>query len=67
MNMAYMYDLGYAAGLAKNIRAIPKIPSKAFCRGYANGDAIRVARKPQTFDTSPLPLFGDGHKQKEMF
>jgi hypothetical protein len=27
----------------------------------------RWARKPQEFDTSPLPLFGDGHKQREMF
>ena len=26
-----------------------------------------LARKPQNFDTSPLPLFGDGHKQRELF
>ena len=26
-----------------------------------------LAPKPQDFDTSTLPLFGDGHKQKEMF
>ena len=27
----------------------------------------RLARKPQDFDTSPLPLFGDSHKQRELF
>lgn len=26
-----------------------------------------LAPKPQNFDTSELPLFGDGHKQKELF
>ena len=26
-----------------------------------------LARKPQNFDNSSLPLFGDGHKQKELF
>ena len=26
-----------------------------------------IADKPQTFDLSPLPLFGDAHKQKELF
>ena len=29
--------------------------------------ARRLARKPQEFDCSPLPLFGDAHKQKELF
>ena len=27
----------------------------------------RLARKPQDFDTSPLPLFGDSHLQRELF
>jgi hypothetical protein len=27
----------------------------------------RLAKKPQEFDCSPLPLFGDAHKQKELF
>lgn len=27
----------------------------------------RLRRKPQQFDVSPLPLFGDGHTQKELF
>ena len=26
-----------------------------------------IADKPQTFDLSPLPLFGDAHKQKDLF
>ena len=26
-----------------------------------------LARKPQNFDNSSLPLFGDLHKQKELF
>ena len=29
--------------------------------------AIESARAPQTFDTSTLPLFGDGHKQRDLF
>lgn len=27
----------------------------------------RLARKPQNFDTSSLPLFGTGHLQEELF
>ena len=27
----------------------------------------RLARKPQNFDTSSLPLFGTGHLQQELF
>jgi len=29
--------------------------------------ARRLARAPQTFDNSSLPLFGDAHKQKDLF
>lgn len=28
---------------------------------------VSLAPKPQNFDTSGMPLFGDGHKQGEMF
>lgn len=27
----------------------------------------RLARQQQEFDTSPLPLFGDAHKQLDLF
>jgi hypothetical protein len=27
----------------------------------------RLARKPQQFDTSELPLFSDAHKQRDLF
>lgn len=28
---------------------------------------VTKAKKPQDFDVSPLPLFGDSHKQAELF
>ncbi len=36
-------------------------------RNAARNVARKLARKPQDFDCSPLPLFGDSHKQKELF
>lgn len=33
----------------------------------AEREARRLARKAQDFDTSTLPLFGDGHKQMDLF
>lgn len=43
---------------------------ESYDNGYGAGVAARdpkLARKPQDFDTSPLPLFGDSHKQRELF
>lgn len=33
----------------------------------AEREARRLARKAQDFDTSTLPLFGDGHRQTDLF
>jgi hypothetical protein len=30
-------------------------------------DRPTLARKPQQFDVSELPLFGDGHLQRDLF
>lgn len=33
----------------------------------AAAERRQLARKPQDFDVSPLPLFGDAHKQLDLF
>lgn len=35
--------------------------------GKGSGRVNQMARKVQDFDTSTLPLFGDGHKQMDLF
>lgn len=48
-------------------------PTNAECRTecrriIATARELRgVSRKPQNFDTSTLALFGDAHKQRELF
>ena len=50
-----------------------RAPTNAECREECRRiirearDMRGVARKPQDFDTSPLPLFGDAHLQRELF